>query len=383
MKNREVDYIVTNPSEDLSKSVRINYHAYTKGTYLEYTTEDDYNYINKKVVYPQEEKFSIISNNDGFVSEGFKDGLICKVELNDLKPNTKYMYRVGKSHFFENYYFKTANQGEFSFLYIADPQYADEKGAEVFNHLITVGIEKQDIAFTFFTGDIVDRGGFEEQWALFFSRSNIKKGIVATGVGNHEYYDASPIPQTFNSSYYNAFHNNPKNGAKNILNTSYFFLYNNTLFIMLNTENNLVENQQLWFEEVMKKHRDVDFVIVGMHRSFYGSIYASHSIIVRKNWQSLFDKYKIDLVLSGHDHIYARSHSIFNDQISKEEGKGTIYVIGGSGGKKFYDANNNIKYAKVIERVTVANLITIKEKQLSVEVFEENGKILDSYEIFK
>jgi 3',5'-cyclic AMP phosphodiesterase CpdA len=70
--------------------------------------------------------------------------------------------------------------------------------------------------------------------------------------------------------------------------------------------------------ECSEANLDADFVIVGMHRSFYGSTYASDSVAVRATWQKIFDRYGVDLVLSGHDHIYARSHSIYNDAISAD-----------------------------------------------------------------
>lgn len=379
---REAFNIVTNPGEDMSTSVRVNWHSDIEDSFLEYTTVDDVEYNNKIVIEPDVRSFSKPANEGGYVSNGFSKRYVCTAVIDNLEPGTEYMYRIGKTNFSDNYYFKTASDKDFTFVHITDPQYADAAGAEVFNTLLGLAYE-QDIAFSFFTGDVVDRGGIEEQWSIFFTRSNINKGVIATGVGNHEYYDASSSPKHYNNGWYNGFHNNPKNGPEEVLNSTYYFTYNNALFIMIDSETKVIEPQKEWFAQVCEEHFDKDFIIVGMHRSMYGSIYASDSVAVRRNWQPLFDKYGVDLVLSGHDHIYARSHSIYKNQISKDPIYGTTYIIGGSGGKKYYQANKDPMYAKTITHTSVANLITITKDEISLKLIGTAGGVLDEHVISK
>ena len=63
-----------------------------------------------------------------------------------------------------------------------------------------------------------------------------------------------------------------------------------------------------------------------------------NSVALRREWMPLFDKYGVDLVLTGHDHIYARSKKIYNDEETTDRLKGTYYVIGGVAGS----GNKNI-----------------------------------------
>ncbi len=376
----EAYYIATNPGADLATSVNISWHSDIQDARVEYTLATDTTYAQKSEVVGTCVAFSKAANEGGYLSEGFASRYSCHAELTNLTPNTRYMYRVGKNSFSKNFYFNTATTASsFSFLHITDPQYGSLSQASLFNNLMTqaYGINP-NIAFTMFTGDIVDRGGREAYWDYFFQQSNVANTVVATIPGNHEYYDASPSPQTWNAGYYNGFFYNPQNGPTSVLNSSYYFRYNNVLFVMIDSESKSKTDLTTWFMSVLEANLDADFVIVGMHRSFYGSTYASDSVAVRATWQKIFDRYGVDLVLSGHDHIYARSHSIYNDAISADPIRGTTYIIGGYGGAKNYAAVANEKYAKVVEFQNCANIITISSNQISINLINNVGTTIDT-----
>lgn len=368
--------VITNPGADLSKEVNVNWHSEETGTYLEYTLVGDTNFENKVKVTPTERPFTSPVDARG---EKMPDRNIVSASLTNLTPNTKYMYRVGNGTTWSKlYYFTTAKEGTFSFLHITDPQYYSQSTADVFNGLMGKAYEQNpNLAFTYFTGDIIDKGGSEAQWSMFFNASNIPTNIIATTPGNHEYYDFNGSGAYF-EDFYDMHNNNPKNGAEGALNTSYYFKHNNTLFISINSEKKSMQNQTKWFAEVCEQNTDVNFIIVGMHRSMYGSTYASDSIAVRTNWQKLFDRYGVDLVLSGHDHIYARSKHIYDDKVSTDPIKGTTYIIGGSGGQKFYDQIPNSKYEKVITFTSVANIITVSENEISINLINQTGATIDT-----
>jgi hypothetical protein len=60
------------------------------------------------------------------------------------------------------------------------------------------------------------------------------------------------------------------------------------------------------------------------------------------NFRSLCDKYKVNIVFSGHDHIYERSKLIYNGQVADSTDNfpatvsGTVYVLTGAGGAPLY-----------------------------------------------
>ena len=63
----------------------------------------------------------------------------------------------------------------------------------------------------------------------------------------------------------------------------------------------------------------------------------------------MIEELGIDLALVGHDHAYARTHAMKEGQ-PVDPGEGTVYVIGGSSGPKFYPKNN----------MTILTLFTVK-----------------------
>lgn len=104
------------------------------------------------------------------------------------------------------------------------------------------------------TGDQVDRGGYEQQWIDYYNYvPSLGNFLQATIPGNHEYYFSS------NGSYisneiYNQFYNNPTNGPIDRLGSSYYFVWDQILFIMLDTVKTdyNVAQQQEWFRNVVK-----------------------------------------------------------------------------------------------------------------------------------
>lgn len=150
--------------------------------------------------------------------------------------------------------------------------------------------------------------------------------------------------------------------------SSYYFKYNNVLFVSIDSEAavNSAANktaQKTWFENVMKSNH-AQYIVVFMHRSFYGGIYGSVSAGLRADWQGLFDKYGVDLVLTGHDHIYRRTTRIYEGEASTVDYRGTTYMISGSAGAKYYDLQyeGNNKYKELFEKEFA--------RQSSVSIFQ-------------
>jgi hypothetical protein len=77
-----------------------------------------------------------------------------------------------------------------------------------------------------------------------------------------------------------------------------------------------VPNQQtLWLERTLRQARhddDVDMIVVVMHQCALSSSSAGKGsdLGIRQAWLPLFDRYGVDLVLSGHEHNYERSYPV-------------------------------------------------------------------------
>ena len=239
---------------NIPTQMQINWQSPTtiKNLKLEYTKANDTKFSDSIVVDAEYKSFS--RQNDepfsGTIYVGFSTPrYVWNVNLNDLTPKTKYIYRIIKDNevLSEIYNFETASKedDEFSFLFITDPQYYDEEGAQIFNTITERHIKNDDVKFAFITGDISDKGGNSSYWDMFYTKSSIKKIPFAATVGNHDYYD-SKTTRTDNYIFNNFFYN-PQNGPEHVKGSSYYFVYNQALFIMLDSEEKYnTEEQKQW-----------------------------------------------------------------------------------------------------------------------------------------
>lgn len=103
--------------------------------------------------------------------------------------------------------------------------------------------------------------------------------------------------------------------------------------------------QDTWLDSVLSGYRQpgsgVDFIVVSMHHCAYSTNKAHGSEGgIRDRWVRLFDQYGVDLVISGHNHAYERTHPLRAGVVVKKVAKGgvvdssigTTYLTVGGGG---------------------------------------------------
>lgn len=387
--NTDVYNVVTCPGEDMSSEMRINWHSPTSitGLKVEYTIASDATYANSTKVNGVNRSFSREDTKTAKYVGFSTPRYVWTAELTDLNASTKYIYRIisDSKVYTGDYTFETAaaTEEEFSFLFMTDPQYYTESTASKFNIMTEHHLENSNIKFAFITGDISDKGGNSSYWDMFYTKSSIAKIPFATTVGNHEYYDSST--NTVDNTIYQHFFNNPQNGPEHVKGSSYYFLYNNALFIMLDSEDKgNLEEQKTWFKSVCNSYSP-SYIIVGNHRSCYaGAEYYQDGVTYLKQWGSVFDECNVDLVLSGHDHMYARTKSLYKDEISTDEYLGTTYILGGSAGTKYYSKKNDTNLPKwdcYFDRTTVSTVITLGKNYLTTKTYDIDTNLKDSSKI--
>ena len=119
--------ITTNPGEDASTTIGINYHTYEPGSHIEYTLASDTNFANATVVNPTEKLWSIKGEKNADKNDTFYqvERYVCSATITNLTPCTKYKYRLVKGDLVSSsYFFTTAGlTNEWSFVALADCQY--------------------------------------------------------------------------------------------------------------------------------------------------------------------------------------------------------------------------------------------------------------------
>jgi hypothetical protein len=141
--------------------------------------------------------------------------------------------------------------------------------------------------------------------------------------------------------------------------TYYSFTYGNVAVITLDANDVSYEipanngysggAQTAWLEQELIKFRartDIDFVIAQFHHCTYSTCTAHASEGgARQYWVPLFDKYSVDLVINGHNHIYERTDPLKGGSVTGAAPSGatvtpatagTTYIVAGGAGNSLY-----------------------------------------------
>jgi Calcineurin-like phosphoesterase len=151
----------------------------------------------------------------------------------------------------------------------------------------------------------------------------------------------------------------PGNGAPGAP-VTYSFVHGNVGFVALDgndasyeiDHNNgyLGRAQDAWLSARLRQLRadpDVDFVVVGFHNCMYCTnlVHGSDGGN-RSRWEPIFDRFRVDLVVNGHNHCYERTHPVRGGLAVQEaprgsvvdSSRGTTYLTAGGAGASIYRA---------------------------------------------
>ena len=104
----------------------------------------------------------------------------------------------------------------------------------------------------------------------------------------------------------------------------------------------------------------------------------------RNAFLTLFDKYHVDLVLTGHDHTYARSFKLNRSAIAAKNQPGTVYVVSSSG-PKYYVANPRYQslMAKTAVDQSMFQVVSVNGNKLEYKAYTAASTLFDSFELVK
>jgi len=398
--------ITTNPGEDASTTIGINYHTPKAGSHIEYTLVTDKDFSKAISVTPEEKTWSIKGQTNADEKDTFYtvERYVCSATLTNLTPCTKYKYRlVNGSDISNTYFFTTAGlTNDWSFVALADCQYGKNKVSH--NMIRTMQEIANNPALVVCSGDMTDYGGREEEVTWFLDNPVMQDFIFASAPGDHEYWarDISGS-KLFTTPYvYNNTFNFPKNGASLAQNSNYYFYYNNVLFVMIDTDDSdTVSSSKMtqevnWFKTTIKALEGTyQYLVVLGHKSIY-SAYSNDSRVfttIRPQWYPAFDECGVDLVISGHDHMYSRTYKLYDGKVTDNAGenryKGTYYLDLGSSGDKTRELEQAILEDGLhvdgpdIKKLgwTLGAHIDVSDKIMKVTVYNQYKNVVDTFSV--
>jgi acid phosphatase type 7 len=308
-----------------------------------------------------------------------------EVPLTNLEPNTKYFYRVvlkdaqGRETASKVLSFLTAPGATdaYSFAVIGDTQR---------NPVMTGKVAKlmweRRPNFVVHCGDVVDDGASKAQWTgdLFKPAAELFGRVaVFPCIGNHEkdhphYYKyfALPKPEYF-----------------------YTYTYGNAQFFVLDTniKRNLKPDgeQYKWLEKELAASTATWKVCYHHHPPFssddddFGNSWkagtTSGDTRVR-SFVDLYEKYNVDVVFTGHVHVYERTWPIRGGKVDQKTGV-TYVVSGGGGGKLENFAPTPAFFKKEFRSDFHYCYATVHNGTFELKAFDHENRLFDSFALKK
>ncbi|MCW3079872.1 metallophosphoesterase family protein [Segetibacter sp.] len=335
---------------------------------------------------------------------------IYQATLKGLKPNTKYYYKCGSNRgpWTAQFSFRTApsfgSRSKFVVGVWGDTQ--DNEFNEQFQKTAAIvqQLKKYPIQFSVHMGDIVDIGSVGAKWKGLFSTTQPVNAFAPfmPVTGNHDVDNDSaskgyqkPFPV-----FYDVLHL-PAN------NIDYSYNYGNTHFVAISSGHAKGaeaagdftfapgSREYRWLEDDLAKARadkSITWIVLYMHHPLY-SFGWSHVTGWQNRITPLVDKYKVDLCLAGHRHVYERHKPIRNNEVLPQPDNhvyqkpaGTVYVTNGTAGGSPQGLGGkdmaSMSFTNTVKEYNYA-IMTIEGNTISYDVYNQDGKKIDYFTISK
>jgi len=306
--------------------------------------------------------------NDRYVSR-------FRVQLDSLQSGTVYHYQVGHGDIAgETAAFATAAaDSAFAFTWFGDIHNDRAWGSL---------IQKAEAAhpqtdFYLSVGDLVNTGLHRDDWdALFAYAGGIfaRKPLMAVP-GNHDSQDG------LGAGMFRELLGFPENGPEGQpAGFTYAFRYKHALFLMIDVVSFQVSQQADWIASQLSQ-TDATWKFVVFHFPPYTSEELYPDIV--KHWVPLFDKYRVDMVMSGHFHYYLRTLPMKDSQPVGAGDRGTRYVMSVSTRGKNEDSPAEPYAEKVFKDGYLYQHVELNGRRLSFTCRDSSGNVRDRFEITK
>ena len=313
-----------------------------------------------------------------------------KVTVTGLEEGKTYYYSYTENGVWsEPSAFTVRPDENFTVLYVSDAQIGrsgDETLREIlirdtcgWNYTVDKMLARYpDAAFAVSGGDQFQSPDSITQMKAYLSPEELRSLPVANTIGNHD----------DDSTLYGEIFNNP-NEVRELMaseaGTGYYYTYGDALFITVNSNNNFIFDTARVLREAVKAYPDTKWRVVTMHHNPYSASLGDDDFSEeRVLFSSLYDCYDIDLVLSGHDHLYSRTEVMYGGEIT--DGEGTVYVQSSSASGSNYDPLPEETASFIVNafdvRVPTYTAFTFTDEAIIGTTYRtDTDEIIDSFEV--
>lgn len=262
--------------------------------------------------------------------------------------------------------------------------FGDSGDASQTQYALARRIEQVDPDFLVHTGDLVyPRGARTAYRRAFFEpyRRLIRRVAFWPVPGNHDV--AKP---DFGAPFREVFEL-PGNGPEQVTpEHAYWFDYADARFVMIDSnlpERVLAERVAPWLEATFAGFPGLWRFVV-LHHPPYTVGAHKPSEAVRKALVPAFEAAGVDIVFSGHDHMYERTRPMRHGQPAE---RGVVYIVTGAGGARLYEARPREQWPAYVARVYTGQHsfthIRIAEPRLELEQIALDGQVIDTWSVQK
>jgi predicted phosphodiesterase len=289
------------------------------------------------------------------------------VKLAELKPNTRYVYRIALADgsLTPQGHFATPPEEFVPFTFLV---YGDTRTFYDRHRLVADCMAEEDADFVVHTGDLIE-SPMRAEWDAFFAsgRRLFLSKLFFPVLGNHERNSLS---------YYRLFELPGAGGKQG--EQWWSFRWGDVLFVGLDSNTQFLRFTGLreetdWLNEVLSQ--DARFKFIFLHHPLYSSdVYYGGNEGLAKLWHPIFVERKVDIVFCGHVHAY--------EHIVRD---GVHYVSTGGGGAPAYPLGEPVEGTLFSAQLVLHYMrVRVDEESVAVEMVpvarvplgEERGEIV-------
>ena len=265
----------------------------------------------------------------------------------------------------KNYFYKISGRPAVKFNYgtnnkiilCSDHQTYPELTQKAFNRF-----KSEKPAFILSCGDMLEDGKIKNWDKNFFQKIPYLGGIpVCASQGNND--TGGPYFRNFfgmDEAYYT-------------------FTYGDIRFIAINTNSSTGagSKQYEWISKVLQNNQSKFTVVFGHHGFYLSSLQETGSEKLRKDLSPLFEKFNVDLVVTGHHHLYNRTNKI----------NGVTYLtlpsVSGDISSR-YKVDSSSPYCAAFQNdFRGFGVLFIEENSIRIQLKDLDGKIKDEFYLKK